>query len=381
MKILFIGARLFNDVASYAKKEGIKTILTESNPDSPNLKLSDVHYLVSRGMEKPKEIAIKEDVDAVVPLIGVDEPLLEVARMKKELESTYGIPVVASGIDAVKISTDKLKTKEFFVNNGIETPQFSKVSKNGFEFEYPMVLKKLKGQGGSGIKIASSWRDFENYFSEFNDGIAEKFVEGTEISVETLRWRGKSVPLTPVYKGKTTFTGIHPLNKIKKAPLEIEGFDNQYIRKLADRITNLLGVEGIADIDFIFEGKTHTNFVIEINTRPSGTRYITTASTNINPMHELVNMSTGKWDVNKIKREMKEYAAVEIPIGNYRTTKNNFQLRDFPTENCWIIHGPENSRRITIRAGTIDGAFRTARRLNIDFSKYGRNNEKLNIKG
>lgn len=369
MKILFIGARLFDDVASYAKKEGITTILTESNPVSPNLKLSDIYYIVSRGMREPKEIAIKEDVDAVLPLIGVDEPLLEVARMKKELENTYGIPVVASGIDAVKISTDKLKTKEFFVNHGIETPEFSKVS-NGLEFEYPVVLKKLKGQGGSGIKIASSWRDYKNYYPELNDGIAEKFVEGTEISVETLRWREKSVPLVPVYKGKTTIKGIHPLNKIKKAPLEIEGLDNQHIRKLADRITNLLGVEGIVDIDIIFEEKTHTNFVIEINTRPSGTRYITTASTNINPMHELVNMSTGKWNVKKIERQMKEYAAVEIPIGNYRTTKNNFQFRDFPTENCWIIHGPENSQRITIRAGTIDEAFRTARRLNIDFSKY-----------
>ena len=77
MKILFIGARLFDDIAVYTKNEGITSILTESNPDSPNLKLSDIHYIVPRGMEAPKEIALKEDVDAVLPLIGIDKPLLK----------------------------------------------------------------------------------------------------------------------------------------------------------------------------------------------------------------------------------------------------------------------------------------------------------------
>ena len=42
------------------------------------------------------EIAIKEDVDGVVPLIGIDGPLVEVAIMKEKLEKDYGIPVVAS---------------------------------------------------------------------------------------------------------------------------------------------------------------------------------------------------------------------------------------------------------------------------------------------
>ena len=129
MKILFIGARLFDDIALYTKNEGITSVLTESNPDSPNLKLSDTQYIVPRGMDAPKEIAIKEDVDAVLPLIGIDKPLIEVSMLKEELENDYGIPVVASPLGSVITAMDKLKTKEFFAKNGINTPAFCKISK------------------------------------------------------------------------------------------------------------------------------------------------------------------------------------------------------------------------------------------------------------
>ena len=61
MKLLFIGARLFDDVAVYTKKMGITTVLTESNPQAQNLDLADSYHLVPRGMEHPKDIALKEN--------------------------------------------------------------------------------------------------------------------------------------------------------------------------------------------------------------------------------------------------------------------------------------------------------------------------------
>ena len=53
-------------------------------------------------------------MDGVVPLIGIDGPLIEVAIMKEKLEEEYGIPVVASGVSPASICADKYKTKEFF---------------------------------------------------------------------------------------------------------------------------------------------------------------------------------------------------------------------------------------------------------------------------
>ncbi len=386
MKILFIGARLFDDIALYTKKQGITTILTESNPKSPNLKLADTHYLVSRGMGGPQEIALKEDVDAVVPLMGVDGPLKEVAQMKEDLEGNHGLPVVASSVEAASISTDKIKTKEFFLNNNIRTPKFSKINnlktfkanlkmfEENLKGKTPLVFKHAQGQGGSGIKIVSNKIDIQKYFDEFKEGMAEEFVCGTEISVEVLRWKKRSVPLVPIDKGKTTLEGIHPLDKIKKAPLRIDGIGNHQnnykIREIADKIANLLEIEGTADIDLIFHKETGQNYVIEINVRPSGTRYITNASSNINTLQQLVDMASGSWKASKVKKKMTEYSALEIPVGDYDTTRNNFKFRDFSGDNGWIIHGPEHFQRITIRGLNESEAFKTAKNLKIDYNGH-----------
>ncbi len=369
MKILFIGARLFDDIAVYTKNEGITSILTESNPDSKNLKLADIPYIVPRGMEGPKEIALKEDVDAVVPLIGIDEPLVEVAKLKEDLENNYGLPVVASPVDAVMTARDKLKTKKFFIENEIKTPDFSKISKN-FKPQLPVVLKKPEGQGGSGVKIALTTSDLESYIGDFEGAIAEKFVEGAEVSIEVLRWNGKTVPLVPVYKGKTTLEGIHPLDKLKTAPLAIKILNNEDIRATAKKIADVLGSEGVIDIDIIFNEEDGITYFIEINTRPSGTRYLTSASTNISPMHELVDMATGKWNYKDVENRIKKYCALEIPIGDYNTEKNGHEFREFNGDNCWVIHGPDNFQRITIRAEDIQKAYDTAEMLNIDYKKF-----------
>ena len=306
-------------------------------------------------------------------MIGIDGPLVEVAIMKEKLEEDYGIPVVSSPVSAANTCVDKYKTKEFFVENKIKTPEFVKITKNGYKqilnVHEAIVLKHVTGQGGSGIKIIQSTGNIKEYFHEFENGIAEKFIEGFEISIEVLRWKGKTVPLVPVYKGKTTIEGIHPLKKIKKAPLDIEGINNHEnnlnIQEIAVKLADTLGLEGTADIDIIFDSETRENNVIEINARPSGTRYITCAATNVNIMHELIDMASGYWDHIKLKNKIKNYSAIEIPVGTYFSNKNNYKFREFNNENSWIIHGPNNHERVTIRGKTMTNAVKTAKNLTI----------------
>jgi carbamoylphosphate synthase large subunit len=380
MKILFIGARLFDDVAFYTKNMGINSVLTESNIHSKNLGLADSYHLVPRGMERPKEIAIKEDVDGVVPLIGIDGPLNDVAILKEDLETNYGLPVVASPLNAVSIAGDKIKTKDFLVENNIKTPEHCLMS-SGQKLEYdklPLVLKQAQGQGGKDIKIALSKYDLECYLKKHDIALAERFLDGFEISVEVLRWKNCSIPLVPVFKGETTLDCVHPLKKLKKAPLSIgnENIDvdehdyNQNIRKLADNIANLLGIEGTMDLDLIFDKINKKTYVLEINTRPSGTRYLTTASSNINPLHELVDMATGSWNVKQVKERMKEYYALEIPVRDYPSDKNNYKFREFQGKNSWIIHGPKNHQRITIRGKNEQETVKTAQKLNLNLEKF-----------
>lgn len=377
MKMLFIGARLFNEVAYFAKSKGIETILTESNSDSPNLDLADKHHIVSRGMEQPMELALSEDVDAVIPLIGIDKPLADVALMKEKLEGEYNLPVVASGVKATEISGDKFKTKKFLIKNKFKTPEYikwtkSQSTKSDLRLNYPIVLKQSQGQGGVGVKICLSPQDTEDYLKIFPDTMVEEFIKGSEISVEVLRWNQKSLPLVGVYKGETTLTGTHPIEKTRNAPVNLKDVKNQELRAMAQKIMDKLDADGSAEVEFIFNHDKKEITTLEINTRPSGTRFLTYCSTNISPMHQLVNMGMGEWNPKHLEREIKNYFALEMPLPSLTFRSNPQLVNDtnqkkqiLTTQKPYIVHGPEKASRITVRSLNMDKSYEIIKSLKL----------------
>jgi carbamoylphosphate synthase large subunit len=139
--------------------------------------------------------------------------------------------------------------------------------------------------------------------------------------------------------------------------------NNKIIRELAVKICRLMGVEGSADLDFIFDGKE--NLVLEINTRPSGTRYLTAASCNINPLQEMVDMASGTWAPKEVQNKLENYFAMEIPVGDFSTKRNSYLYRSFPESSGWIIHGPPQHQRITIRGETKKSVLKVAQSLKL----------------
>ena len=82
-------------------------------------------------------------------------------------------------------------------------------------------------------------------------------------------------------------------------------------------------------------------------------------------MNELIDMASGNWDALNLRNRIKNYSAIEIPVGNYLSNRNNYKFRKFPNETPWIIHGPENHERVTIRGETISKAVKIAENLEI----------------
>ncbi|WP_409200890.1 ATP-grasp domain-containing protein [Methanobrevibacter sp. DSM 116169] len=353
MRVLFIGSRLFDDVYYYLKEKNVYSILTESNKDAPHLDLANEYHIVSRGMDEPYNIAVSENVDAVVPLIGIDPPLMDVAIFKEKLESEHNIPVIASATSVIDITSDKAKTKSFFNKHSIETPIYKIITKNNLDdsFTYPLVLKQGEGQGGKDIKICHDLDDIKQYLDEFDKAICEEFIEGSEVSVEVIGFNGEYVPLTPIYKGETTLDGVHPLNKIKYGPFESELITNDEIKEIAFKIAKNLSAEAICEIDFIFSPKNSKLYAIEVNSRPNGTRYLTTATCGISTLLKLVDMACGDFSTSKTANEIKNYYSCEIPIGNFNGTRPNEPIKSFKN-NTYVVHGPEGYERITLRANS-----------------------------
>ncbi len=360
MKILCIGSRLFDDVAPYFREKGIESVVTESNPDADNLDLADEVFIGPRGMKFPRDVAIKEKVDGIVPLIGIDPPLLDVAYMKEEVEAENNIPVVASNVHAVQISSDKSKTKEIFRKIGVNTPESVYVYKEGLDdfediihkegFDFPVVLKQNQGQGGKDISIVSDLDGVRKYFETFDGALCENFIEGAEISIETLGWKGEYLPLVPVYKGDTGINATHPITRVRYGPTNFEKLDNEEIRATALKIAQNIRTEGNLDLDFIYDRKNNKLYAIEANTRPSGTRYLTQASSTINTLAELVDMAAGVFSIGDVESRIRNYYCAEIPVGTYEgeIPEKTFKEKDY------VVHGPVGYQRVTIRASSKD---------------------------
>ena len=379
MKVLFIGSRLYDDVAYHVDKLGIESIITESNEEAPNLDLATKYYIVPRGMDKPMEIAIEENVDAIVPLLGIDPPLRDVAKMKEEIEEKHDIPVISSNINAVEIASDKIKTKEFFKSIGLNVPPANVLKKDDFKtedefleklgFDFPIVLKQGEGQGGKDICITSKYEDVLEYFNTFEQALIEKFIEGSEVSIEVIGWNGEYLPLVPVYKGETSLEGIHPIKRLRYGPCDFASFDNEEFRKIAKHIAENLKSEGTIDMDLIYSKDENKVYAIEINTRPSGTRYLSFACTDLNPLNLLVDIAVGKFDVKDLERNMKRYSTLEIPVGDYEGPEPQEPLKEYINGN-FIVHGPKGYQRITIRGNSHEDAYNIARELLGDDFKF-----------
>lgn len=350
MKILFIGSRLYDDIDWYVRKKGIESVLTESNEDAVNLDLPDQVFIVPRGMDGPKQVALMQNVDAIVPLIGIDPPLMDVAYMKEEVEKEYGIPVIAANVRAVELTSNKINTKKFYEDIGVATPRYQILnSPSELTLDFPVVLKQGEGQGGKDIKVALSSEDVEEYFKDFDQALCEEFIEGSEISIEVLGFNGEFVALPPIYKGETTIEGTHPLNKVKTGPCMVEGLDNNLVQRTAYKIAKNLASDGIFEMDFMYSAKRDQLYAIEVNTRPNGTRYLTTATCAINSLCELVNMATGEFSLAKIYDNLEYYYSTEIPVGDYDGPSPNEPLKSFEA-NDFVVHGPKGYQRVTARA-------------------------------
>ena len=350
MKILFIGSRLYDDIDWYVKSRGIESVLTESNEEAVNLDLPDQVFIVPRGMDGPKQVALMQNVDAIVPLIGIDPPLIDVAYMKEEVEGEYGIPVIAANVRAIEITSDKVKTKEFFTDIGVDTSDYQILnSPDELELEFPVVLKQGEGQAGRNIKIAQSMDDVMDYFKDFDKALCERFIQGHEISIEVLGYDGQYVALPPVCKSETNLEGTHPLSKIKTAPCLIPGLDNNYVQYLSYKIARNLASDGIYEVEFIYSAEENRLYALEVNTRPNGNRYLTNATCGINSLCELVNMAIGEFSLSDISDRLQYHYATEIPIGNYEGPLPNEPLKSFKNSD-FVVHGPEGYQRLTVRA-------------------------------
>lgn len=274
-KIVIIGANSFqNPLILKAKEMGYETHVFAWQDGSIGERTADYFYPISivekdEILEKCREI----QPDAVVTIAS------DLANITVQyVASGLGLP--SNSDENILISTNKYAMRQAFMDNGVASPKFAKVSEETdlaeatAQMTYPVIVKPTDRSGSRGITKVNQFDEIpaavkaaiENSFEKC--AIIEEFIDGEEYSCECVSYGGKHHVLAVTKKYTTGYPHFIETGHMEPAPISKELRD-----KVATEIPKAL------DALQIQNGASHSEFkitnegevrIIEIGSRMGG---------------------------------------------------------------------------------------------------------------
>lgn len=187
-----------------AKKMGIHTIVgTLPSDNLPGLRLADEACYMD--ISNPDEVLSKAkelNLDGIVTCC-LDTGIAALGKVCQQL----GFKGLSE--NAAVLCQDKLKMKTAFMEHGVSTARFYKVSSEGElsnalnKLTLPVIIKATDLQGSKGIYIANTkeeaFQGFENAMRDTNRDycIIEEFIEGWEFGAQSFVYNGEVLFVMP----------------------------------------------------------------------------------------------------------------------------------------------------------------------------------------
>lgn len=274
-KIVIIGANSFqNPLILKAKEMGYETHVFAWQDGSIGERTADYFYPISivekdEILEKCREI----QPDAVVTIAS------DLANITVQyVASRLGLP--SNSDENILISTNKYAMRQAFMDNGVASPKFAKVSEETdlaeatVQMTYPVIVKPTDRSGSRGITKVNQFDEIpaavkaaiENSFEKC--AIIEEFIDGEEYSCECVSYAGEHHVLAVTKKYTTGYPHFIETGHMEPAPISKELRD-----KVAAEIPKAL------DVLQIQNGASHSEFkitdegevrIIEIGSRMGG---------------------------------------------------------------------------------------------------------------
>lgn len=184
---------------------------------------------------KPDDLSELKNLNADFVFNLVDSKAMEIqiAKILKRLK----IPHSGTGLEGIKASNNKIKTKKLFLKHTLPTPAFSiigmkeRVTRSIVPGKFPVIVKPAYEHCSIGItnnSIAQTYKQFRNIVTSLRKQhkqtlIAEEFIPGKELQVTVMETPNKTValPIAEIlFKGKV------------KNKWNIYGFDEKWSKHL-----------------------------------------------------------------------------------------------------------------------------------------------------
>lgn len=304
-RIMILGASILQLPAiEKALEMGLQVVGVDMNPEAIGLQVEGVIPEIISTIDIPAVVAAakRHKIDGVMTLAS-DMPMRTVAAVAKELD-LIGI----TSNTALRV-TNKAEMRKVLKEHNVSIPEFYKVS-NEVEYEkailslqFPIIVKPTDNSGSRGIFKLESREDIEliqaayKYSKEFSrngDLVVEEWMEGPEVSVETLTIDGTChvIQITD----KITTGSPHFVEMGHTQPTRLSDLTSEQIKTVAKSANKALGITN---------GPSHTEIIVtksgpkivELGARLGGdciTTHLVTLSTGVNMVECCIRIALGE---------------------------------------------------------------------------------------
>ena len=353
-KIMILGASILQLPAiKKAKSMGLKVIAVDMNPKAVGFREDGIIKEVISTIDTPAiiEAAKRNRVDGVMT-IASDMPMRSVAAVADEL-GLVGI----SKETAIK-ATDKGEMRMALRKSGVPIPAFYRVrSKEEYrsavnkikEAGYKCIVKPADNSGSRGIDLLSDFEqetidnayEYSKQSSRSGDLMVEEYMEGDEVSVESLSIDGicHVIQITD----KLTTGAPYFVEMGHSQPSVLSEDTKEKIRQITIAANKAIGIEN---------GPAHTEIkitkdgpkIIELGARLGGdniTTHLTPLSTGVDMVECCINIAMGM-AVNLNTRMNRGSAIRYFPLekGKIKNIEGVEQAQKIPgVVQVSIVHG------------------------------------------
>lgn len=306
-KIMILGASILQLPAiKKAKKMGLQPVVADMNPNAIGFQEDGIIKEVISTIDTPAiiEAAKRNRVDGVMT-VASDMPMRAVAAVAEEL-GLVGI----SKETAIK-ATDKGEMRMALCESGVPIPAFYRVrSKEEYssavnkikEAGYKCIVKPADNSGSRGIDLLHDFEqetidkayEYSKQSSRSGDLMVEEYMEGDEVSVESLSVDGVChvIQITD----KLTTGAPYFVEMGHSQPSRLSEDTKEKIKQVTIAANKAIGIEN---------GPAHTEIkitkdgpkIIELGARLGGdniTTHLTPLSTGVDMVECCINIAMGK---------------------------------------------------------------------------------------
>ncbi len=306
-KIMILGASILQLPAiKKANEMGLQVIAVDMNPNAVGFKEKNVisEVISTIDIESVLNAAKKHKIDGIMTLAS-DMPMRTVAVVAKEM-NLIGI----SKETALK-ATNKIEMRNALGKYNVPIPLYFQVTnkreylyavKKVREKGYKCIVKPADNSGSRGIKLLNNYdkntvEEAYNYskkYSRSGDLIVEEYMEGPEVSVETISLHGKCYVIQ--ITDKLTTGSPYFVEMGHSQPSQVGKIIEEKITKVASDANKAIGIKN---------GPSHTEIkltkdgpkVVELGARLGGdniTTHLVPLSTGIDMVEACIRISLGE---------------------------------------------------------------------------------------